>query len=361
MSSAKRKAPTNNVNAEFCDFLIELADYEKNVNRQMHKFSAYRKAANVLAKHPQRITSGAQAKKLEGIGEKIAQKIEEFINTGSLKKLNKIRADDTTVAINELTRVTGIGPAAARKFFDKGIKSIEDLRKQQILLNHHQQIGLRYVDDFEKRIPRKMVTEFEAIIKKNIHSVDTAYTVEVCGSYRRGAESSGDIDFLLSHPSYTSDKKIGNKASLLHQVVKKLENAHVITDTISIGNTKFMGVCRLPDNDNPDNIHRRIDIRLDIEIVIWRYLRAIIFSYRTLLVMNKILIYLCGLLYFTGSDLFNKRMRQTAIEKGFTLNEYCIRPIGTTGVHGEAIPITCEEDIFDIIQMEYVEPHKRNF
>ncbi|EDV26116.1 uncharacterized protein TRIADDRAFT_50243 [Trichoplax adhaerens] len=337
MSSAKRKAPTNNVNAEFCDFLIELADYEKNVNRQMHKFSAYRKAANVLAKHPQRITSGAQAKKLEGIGEKIAQKIEEFINTGSLKKLNKIRADDTTVAINELTRVTGIGPAAARKFFDKGIKSIEDLRKQQILLNHHQQIGLRYVDDFEKRIPRKMVTEFEAIIKKNIHSVDTAYTVEVCGSYRRGAESSGDIDFLLSHPSYTSDKKIGNKASLLHQVVKKLENAHVITDTISIGNTKFMGVCRLPDNDNPDNIHRRIDIRLDIEI------------------------YLCGLLYFTGSDLFNKRMRQTAIEKGFTLNEYCIRPIGTTGVHGEAIPITCEEDIFDIIQMEYVEPHKRNF
>ena len=44
--------------------LAELANYEKNVNRQMHKFNAYRKAAGALAKHPVRITSGAEAKKL---------------------------------------------------------------------------------------------------------------------------------------------------------------------------------------------------------------------------------------------------------------------------------------------------------
>lgn len=41
--------------------------------------------------------------------------------------------------------------------------------------------------------------------------------------------------------------------------------------------------------------------------------------------------YFCGVLYFTGSDIFNKNMRTHALEKGFTLNEYTIRPLGVTG------------------------------
>lgn len=41
--------------------------------------------------------------------------------------------------------------------------------------------------------------------------------------------------------------------------------------------------------------------------------------------------YYCGVLYFTGSDVFNKNMRTHALEKGFTLNEYTIRPLGVTG------------------------------
>lgn len=47
--------------------VVELANYEKNVNRQMHKYNAYRKAVGVLAKHPTRIKSGAEAKKLASI------------------------------------------------------------------------------------------------------------------------------------------------------------------------------------------------------------------------------------------------------------------------------------------------------
>ena len=41
--------------------------------------------------------------------------------------------------------------------------------------------------------------------------------------------------------------------------------------------------------------------------------------------------YYCGVLYFTGSDIFNKNMRAHALEKGFTINEYTIRPVGVTG------------------------------
>ena len=45
-------------------FILELANYEKNVNRAMHKSKAYRAAAGVLAQHPTRVKSGDEARKL---------------------------------------------------------------------------------------------------------------------------------------------------------------------------------------------------------------------------------------------------------------------------------------------------------
>lgn len=67
-----------------------MADYEKNVSRNIHKYNAYRKAASVLADHPTRIKSGAEAKKLNGVGEKIAKKIDEYLSTGKLQKLENV-------------------------------------------------------------------------------------------------------------------------------------------------------------------------------------------------------------------------------------------------------------------------------
>jgi len=152
---SKRKAPeAGNPNQDFCDFLFELANYEKNVNRNVHKHNAYRKAAGVLSKLPERIKSGAEAKKLEGIGAKIAEKIDEYIATGKLRKLDKIRNPESN-AINELTRVAGIGPAKARELVDAGFNSIQDLRDNPDGLSKAQKIGLKHFEDFELRIPKR--------------------------------------------------------------------------------------------------------------------------------------------------------------------------------------------------------------
>ncbi|KAG9330343.1 hypothetical protein JZ751_012727 [Albula glossodonta] len=257
---SKRKAPQETLNEGITDFLIELANYERNVNRAIHKYNAYRKAASVIAKYPQKIKSGTEAKKLDGVGAKIAEKIDEFLSTGKLRKLEKIRNDDTSSSINFLTRVTGIGPAAARKFVEEGVKTLEDLKKIEHKLNHHQQIGLKYFEDFEKRIPRAEMEKMEALILAELESVDPEYIGTICGSYRRGAESSGDIDILLTHPDFTSQ--------LLHAVVEHLESIGFITDTLSKGDTKL-----IPKDQ-----------------------------------------YYCGVLYFTGSDIFNKNMRTHALE-----------------------------------------------
>ena len=167
---SKRKAPSEeNPNADFVDFLFELSNFEKNVNRNVFKHNAYRKAASVISKLPERLKSGEEARKLDGVGKQIAAKIDEFINTGKLSKIEKIRGDDSSTSINELTRVAGIGPAKARELFDSGIHSVEDLKKNQETLTPYQKIGLKYFEDFELRIPRDEIGEIENKAKK-VHS-----------------------------------------------------------------------------------------------------------------------------------------------------------------------------------------------
>lgn len=67
-----------------------MAEYEKNTNRNIFKYEAYKKAAAVLASHSKRVNSGAEASKLKGIGVKIAKKIDEYYETGKLEKLENV-------------------------------------------------------------------------------------------------------------------------------------------------------------------------------------------------------------------------------------------------------------------------------
>lgn len=300
----------------------------------MHKFNAYRKAAGTVANHPEPITSGSQAEKLSGVGKKIAVKIDEFLATGTLQKLEKIRKNDANVAITLLTRVAGIGPAKAQELVAAGITTLDQLREHKDeKLNNAQRIGLKHFDDFESRIPREEIARVEKLLQKKVRALDAKYTLQICGSYRRGLPSSGDIDVLLMHEDYTSDKSAKANGHLLKRVVEELRECGLITDTISLGDHKFMGVSRLEDGLP----FRRLDIML--------------------LPRDQ---FHCGVLYFTGSDVFNKKMRAHALEHGFTLNEYTLRPLEEgTNKPLDPLPVSSEEDIFDYISYQYREPKDR--
>ena len=64
------------------------------------------------------------------------------------------------------------------------------------------------------------------------------------------------------------------------------------------------------------------------------------------------------MLYFTGSGEFNLNMRAFAKKKGYTINEYGIYKL-VNGKKGDKVDIQSEEDIFKILDLEYVEPHNR--
>ena len=105
--------------------------------------------------------------------------------------------DEASIAINLLTRVSGIGPAKARDLYDEGIRDLDQLRKHafrnelytnsaRFKLNHHQLIGLKHFEDFERRIPRDEITEILAKLEKCVGEFDKEYKLTVCGSYRQG-------------------------------------------------------------------------------------------------------------------------------------------------------------------------------
>lgn len=334
---SKRKAPLadGNPNFDICDFLSELAIYERNVNYNIFKFNAYRKAAAALAKLPTRVKSGKEAMAIEGVGKAIAKKIDEILTTGKLRKLEAIRTDSTAQQISELIRVSGIGPAKARQLTEQNITSIDELRNHEDLLTHHQIIGLRYLEDFEMRIPRCDVEQYEKVLRQEIHRLDPQFKLTICGSYRRGQPECGDIDVLLTHPSFVSSKNSKEQkrssTTLLKEVVNHLKNVSLVAETIALGDVKYMGTCLLK------NTMRRLDIRLTPHDQ-----------------------YHCAVLYFTGSDVFNQKMRKHALSQNFTLNEYTLRRIGGTGVVGEPVPIHSEEDIFEYIDQPYKIPEERN-
>jgi hypothetical protein len=77
-------------------------------------------------------------------------------------------------------------PAQAQKYLKLGLSSLADLRANVDKLNHQQRIGLKYVEDFEARIPRQEMDEINELLTQQIKSVDGKFSVTLCGSYRRG-------------------------------------------------------------------------------------------------------------------------------------------------------------------------------
>ena len=289
---------------------------------------AYATAIQSLQSLQKPITSIKDVEGLKGVGEKIKSKIQEILETGKLASAEEARRSLPLESLVSLQTVHGIGPTKANDLIKKGITTIEQLRvaseADQKLLTATQKLGLRYRADSQLRIPRSEMQKHEAIL---LASFDDAFEATVVGSYRRGAESSGDIDVLLTLPDTVSAK---DQASLFLDMIGLMKDSMYIVDTLSSGPTKFLGYCRL-DTNHPV---RRLD-----------------------LLMIPKSEYACAILYFTGSQQFNVGFRSYALEKGYTLNEHRLQ--ATREGVPPVPPFANEKDIFDFLGLKYVEPSLR--
>lgn len=330
-----------NVMSQLIDFTTDMIKASAGPDRKKHQFrlTQFKKALSSINSYPGEITSGADAKQLDGIGKGIADRIDEILKTGTLSELTEVNVvDDKTRIINELTTVTGIGDSNATKFIELGVVGLDDLRQKvsqgTIKITHHMQMGLKYYEDFQQKIPYDEVAEMGTVLKSCVSRVHPDVIVEICGSHRRRKPFSGDIDVLMTCSSIINDDDlIKSPTRYLKNIVRALkEVGFIVDDLTSQGDTKYMGVCR---GSRPPHIGHRIDIRF---VTFESFYPAI--------------------LYFTGSMMLNKLMRTIALQKQYTLNEYGIYSLAT-GKKEDKIVVRSEKEIFDMLGIVYLEPFER--
>jgi DNA polymerase beta len=285
-------------------------------------------AINSIKKYDKEIISGYILQKdLKGIGDKISKRIDEILETGTLKELNNFEQNNY---LENILLITGVGIVRAKKWLELGCKNIDDVKdaisKGTIKTTHHIDLGIKYYYDFQEKIPRSEIDSIKILLNNIIKKIDKNLIFEICGSYRRGAIESGDVDILISHSDYSSNIE---EQKFLPKIVKELTKIKFITGNLtSKGNTKFMGVCKLENY----NTSRRIDIR--------------VVDYKS---------FYTSLIYFTGSKNFNVIIRNKALEKNLSLNEYSLTDLNDNSVK----LLTYEKEIFEILNIPYLEPEER--
>ena len=307
-------------NKEFVAVLSELGDI---MMRQGEPFRAraYIQAAESIMTYPNPITNPDQLKGVKGIGSTILSKLNEYVETGTLKALERERNNPIT----KLTTVYGVGPKKAKELVAAGITTVDDLKKRPELLTGNMLLGLKYYDDIEERIPRAEIDEYKGVLTEVFNKVTPpGSTFEIVGSYRRGAVASGDIDIII-----TNDKN--NKAAF-NDFLDALVKDGIVIELLTRGKTKSLTIARLPGKKA-----RRVD-----------------FLYAD---PNE---YAFAILYFTGSKIFNTVQRQRALDLGMTLNEHGLHEM-VQGKKGKKIEghFPDEQSIFKFLGMKYKTPEER--
>lgn len=317
LSNKDKMTEVNRYNEKFIDLMEQLNTIMLKQGEPF-RARAYQKAQETIMAYKGDITNVNQLKGLPNIGPTIIEKLNEFVETGTLRVLEKEKNNPVTI----LSEIYGIGPKNAEKLVEAGITSIADLESSQELLNDIQKVGLKYHSDIIKRIPRAEIEEYNEIFESYFPVVKGA-KYEIVGSYRRGAQTSGDIDVIV-----TAEQPV-----VFRTFVQKLLTEKIIVEVLASGPSKCLVIAKIPSSDS----YRRVD---------FLYTPPNEFAF--------------AILYFTGSKIFNTVMRQHALNLGYTFNEHGIYKL----VNKKKGPLVqqqfpTEKSIFDFLGLQYIEPTMR--
>jgi DNA polymerase (family 10) len=307
------------------DMLRELAELTEldEANPQSFRVRAYESAAHAIAAQATdlgRLTV-KELQQIEGIGKSTAEKIRELLETGRVAKLEALRQKHPRSVV-ALTRIQGLGPKQLAKLRSElGIASIDDLRRA--LAAH----AVRGLPGFGAKSEEKLAAALARLDAQG--SVDrtpiavalplaqriVARLLEVpgvthasyCGSLRRFSEQVGDVDVVVtsSQPAAVMDAFVA---------------MNVVERVIGRGESKTSIVT-----------HRGTQV--DLRVVAESELGA-------------------ALLYFTGSKGHNIKLRQRALARGLTLNEYALAEIDG----GRVVASETEAEIYAALGLPFIPP-----
>ena len=259
---------------------------------------------------------------LKGVGGSTADKILEFVASGRVDKLERLR-QKYPPAFLELTRIPGLGPKTLVMIRrELGVENLEDLKaalaaerlrelpglgktSEEKIARAIERLGLHGKD---RRTPIVDVLPLARSLAEELGSLSGVTAVQYCGSLRRFSDTIGDVDIVVA-------------ATAPAPVMDHVANHRLATEVVGHGETKT-------------SILTRSGLQVDVRAVAPEQFGS-------------------ALLYFTGSKAHNIALRQRAIDRGWLLNEYGLLE------DERVIASATEEDIYSALDLPWIPPPLR--
>ena len=312
-------------NKQIAEILEEIADLLEVMNVQW-KPRAYRMASVSIESLSESIEDlykqGGIKKIMEipGIGEHIAQKIEEIIKTGKSLYLSKLKKE-MPVDVENLKQIEGMGPKTiALVYKHLNVKTVDDLKNaakegkiEQIkgLGPKTQDAILHSAGQRAKIEGRMLLPQADSIAQQVINEIKIyCKQIDVCGSLRRGKETIGDIDLLATSKNGNELMKTFTSMRMVHKIVMKgdTRSTVLLNDGVQID-------LRVVDEDS----------------------------------------YGAATQYFIGNKQHNIATRTIAKKKGYKLSEYGL----FRTKDNKKIAASDEKEIYSKLGLQYISPEMR--
>ncbi len=295
------------------------------------RIRSYRRAAEAVEQQTTQLSTLVPEPKqllaIAGIGKAMAANIVELVNTGTMPLREELLTKYKPTML-ELLRLPGMGPKTVALIWSSlqvaDIDALEEAAKAGHL-NKLPRMGekfttklLKGIEDHRKNSSRFRIDQaydHAETISALIRAFPGIETITPAGSLRRGRETVGDLDLLVTGPACEPD--------VVAAAVEHVAALPLIDKLLAKGQNKVSFTLR-------NNL--QVDVRL--------LPRA---SYGA------------ALQYFTGSKMHNVALRQRAIKRGLTLSEYALLRLEDNKI----IASESEEAIYNALDLDYIPPELR--
>ena len=330
MNAEKEKIISLNHNIELGNIFEEMSSCYKYLgNEERFRAIAYSNAAKTLFNLTEPVDllnhNIKKLDELKGVGESIAEKIIEYLDTGKIATHEQLKKS-VPIDLFDLMKLDGVGPATIRNLHSElNVNTKEELRNKlmadlSIKIKAASKNSLETIrreldipSDEKKRIAYSIALKIGEDLLKEINKIKEVHLVCLAGSLRRKKETIGDIDIIV-----TADE---------------INHKRIINDFLKI---KMIDKVLMSGNKKASVLLKNEKIQADLRIV-------------------KDNEYGAALLYFTGSKEHNILLRSIAKRKGMKINEYGVYD----NSNNKRIAGETESSIYKILDLEYVQPEFR--
>jgi DNA polymerase (family 10) len=319
-------------NKALANILYETADLLEIDGQDSFRIRSYRNAAQAVENHSQQIKDiigePKQVLAIPGIGKGMLKNLEELLNTGKLVAQSEL-LEKYHPSMLQLLKIQGLGPKTIAliwsSFKVSDVDGVEKLAREGKIRDlprmgeKHEAKLLKAIEDYRRIGGRFLIDAAELECEKitaHIKQFPGIDKITPAGSLRRGRETVGDLDILVTGKACTTEE--GRQKAIAH-----VARYPPLMDVIASG-------------DNKISFHVRSGMQVDVRLLPPESFGA-------------------AMQYFTGSKAHNVSLRQRALKMGYTLNEYSLATLEDE----KPVAGKTEEEIYAKLKLDYIPPEMR--